>query len=87
MANWYELTGSFFLCLFVKTMYNVHKAQFEHPPIHQLWVMVGGFQKLQQESGSRFVSINKGPADIYLLKGNNRNTIARCEICSKLTYC
>ena len=25
------------------------------------------------------------PADIYLLKVNNRNTRARCEICSKLT--
>ena len=28
---------------------------------------------------------NKVPADIYLLKVNNRNTRARCEICSKLT--
>ena len=25
------------------------------------------------------------PVDIYLLKGNNRNTRVRCEICSKLT--
>ena len=25
------------------------------------------------------------PAGIYLLKVNNRNTITRCEICSKLT--
>ena len=25
------------------------------------------------------------PLDIYLLKVNNRNTKARCEICSKLT--
>ena len=25
------------------------------------------------------------PVDIYLLKGNNRNTRTRCEICSKLT--
>ena len=25
------------------------------------------------------------PAGIYLLKGNNRNTRTRCEICSKLT--
>ena len=25
------------------------------------------------------------PAGIYLLKVNNRNTRARCEICSKLT--
>ena len=25
------------------------------------------------------------PAGIYLLKANNRNTRARCEICSKLT--
>ena len=25
------------------------------------------------------------PAGIYLLKGNNRNTRARCDICSKLT--
>ena len=25
------------------------------------------------------------PADIYLLKVNNRNTRTRCEICSKLT--
>ena len=25
------------------------------------------------------------PADIYLLKINNRNTKRRCEICSKLT--
>ena len=24
------------------------------------------------------------PAGIYLLKGNNRNTRTRCEICSKL---
>ena len=25
------------------------------------------------------------PANIYLLKGNNRNTIKRCKICSKLS--
>ena len=25
------------------------------------------------------------PAEIYLLKVNNRNSRARCEICSKLT--
>ena len=25
------------------------------------------------------------PVDIYLLKGNNRSTITRCEICLKLT--
>ena len=25
------------------------------------------------------------PADIYLLKVNNKNTRTRCEICSKLT--
>ena len=25
------------------------------------------------------------PADIYLLKISNRNTRARCEVCSKLT--
>ena len=25
------------------------------------------------------------PAGIYLLKVNNRNTITKCEICSKLT--
>ena len=31
-------------------------------------------------------AINSGsPAGIYLLKGNNRNTRTRCEICSKLT--
>ena len=27
----------------------------------------------------------KNPASIYMLKVNNRNTRARCEICSKLT--
>ena len=27
---------------------------------------------------------NKFPAGIYLIKVNNRNTRARCEICSKL---
>ena len=27
----------------------------------------------------------KNPVDSYLLKVNNRNTRARCEICSKLT--
>ena len=30
-------------------------------------------------------SDNLSPAGIYLLKVNNRNTRARCEICSKLT--
>ena len=30
-------------------------------------------------------SDSKIPAGIYLLKFNNRNTRARCEICSKLT--
>ena len=29
--------------------------------------------------------IRNGPAGIYLLKANNRNTRTRCEICSKLT--
>ena len=28
---------------------------------------------------------NNNPANIYLLKVNNRNTRKRCEICSKLT--
>ena len=28
---------------------------------------------------------NHSPANIYLFKVNNRNTIKRCEICSKLT--
>ena len=28
---------------------------------------------------------NKYPADIYLIKFNNRNNRKRCEICSKLT--
>ena len=29
---------------------------------------------------------NKTPAGIYLLRVNNKNTITRCEICSKLTW-
>ena len=31
------------------------------------------------------IFILDNPAGIYLLKVNNRNTRARCEICSKLT--
>ena len=31
------------------------------------------------------IIILSNPADIYLLKVNNRNTRTRCEICSKLT--
>ena len=31
------------------------------------------------------VILSTVPAGIYLLKVNNRNTRARCEICSKLT--
>ena len=33
------------------------------------------------------LSSDTNPAGIYLLKVNNRNTRARCEICSKLTPC
>ena len=38
------------------------------------------FLLLCQEVQSTFMQI---PASIYLLKNNNRNTRARCEICSK----
>ena len=31
------------------------------------------------------VKLNANPANIYLLKVNNRNTRRKCEICSKLT--
>ena len=34
---------------------------------------------------SVYNSCLKVPAKIYLLKVNNRNTRARCEVCSKLT--
>ena len=38
-------------------------------------------------TGPKWVKINSTyyPANIYLLKFNNRNTRKRCEICSKLT--
>ena len=32
-----------------------------------------------------YVELENSPVSIYLLKVNNRNTRARCEICSKLT--
>ena len=34
---------------------------------------------------AKYISGNRYPAGIYLLKVNNRNTRTRCEICSKLT--
>ena len=45
------------------------------------------FVSINYELNSFFssISVNHFPASIYLLKGNNRNTRARCEICSKLT--
>ena len=43
-------------------------------------------QNLFQKLGiSHYISLCIFPANIYLLKGNNRNTRKRCEICSKLT--
>ena len=44
--------------------------------------------KLAEKSSGLFSLFKKNcsnPADIYLLKVNNRNTRTRCEICSKLT--
>ena len=40
--------------------------------------------KIEKQSSLPLL-IFKNPAGIYLLKVNNRNTRARCEICSKLT--
>ena len=42
---------------------------------------------ITKDNQSNFCSITLTlfPTDIYLLKVNNRNTRARCEICSKLT--
>ena len=46
--------------------------------------------KTLNEKDGIWIVINN-PVSIYLLKVNNRNTRARCEICSKLTikclYC
>ena len=36
------------------------------------------------KQGQREISNCGNPAGIYLLKGNNRNTRTKCEICSKL---
>ena len=50
----------------------------------RLWILYicqpNAFQGI--ETMERF---HTNPADIYLLKFNNRNTRTRCEICSKLT--
>ena len=37
------------------------------------------------DNNKNFTCADLCPADIYLLKVNNRNTRIRCEICSKLT--
>ena len=47
-----------------------------------LSVMASGTQFYSSKSGS--ITANR-PADIYLLKVNNKNTRTSCEICSKVT--
>ena len=37
------------------------------------------------EANEVFSLLNTFPANIYLFKGNNRNTRKSCKICSKLT--
>ena len=43
--------------------------------------MISGEIEVKCPSSPRY----RKPADIYLLKVNNRNTREKCEICSKLT--
>ena len=48
---------------------------------------VGVWQKNCVQGGCNWIILLSGyfPANIYLLKVNNRNTRKRCEICSELT--
>ena len=51
--------------------------------IAKLWFLSKAHWKLKQSKSKLRMHVNN-PANIYLIKANNRNTKKRCEICSKL---
>ena len=51
--------------------------------VRDILVISGNLGNLRNNLCRKFRSIK--PANIYLLKSNNRNTRIRCEVCSKLT--
>ena len=63
-----------------------HSQRFIHSKggnIKMNYKLKTGFKKLcARAEGTN--NANTNPAGIYLLKGNNRNTRTRCEICLKL---
>ena len=51
-----------------------------------MWLNKAKYQFIVMPNGYvNATRVFSNPVDIYLLKVNNRNTRARCEICSKLT--
>ena len=62
-------------------IFSKHSNSFEYRQI--IWNFTADIGKI---SGSILsCMLHRNPAGIYLLKVNNRNTRARCEICSKWT--